>query len=170
MSTSRATWPSPSLSNNGRTKRPSPAVLEPWSGDPPPPQPALGQVGGLLDLGIPGCECLQVLVELSSDFFATAPTPAPHVGRVEFLRPPEVRTRWRATVTTFGPWIKVPVTLFLVFYQLVRIVQAVQGGHFAGGPPLAWELIEVVFYYAVVGLIMKAMWASGKPDSGRLGR
>lgn len=94
--------------------------------------------------------------------------PAPHELRVEFLRPPEARTRWHPTVTTFGPLVKLPISIFLVFYQLIRIVHAVKNGTFAGGPPMAFELTAVTIYYTVVGFLIKAMWASGKKDGRTL--
>ena len=110
------------------------------------------------------------------DFYASGPptvqapypTPKPHELRVEFLRPPERQTRWRGTVTTLSPWIKVPVSVFLVFYQLIRIVRAIDNGTFLGGIYLAWELTEVVFYYGVVALLLRALWAGGKPDRRRI--
>lgn len=113
-------------------------------------------------------------MSVEHDFYVNPPvpcqrTPAPHEGRVEFLRPPEARTRWHPTVTTFGPWVKVPLSVFLLGYQLIRISHAVHDGTFVGGPPLAFELVEVLIWYVVAGLIVKALWASGKSDRRTIG-
>jgi len=81
--------------------------------------------------------------------------------RVE-QRPDFRYSRWHSTTTTFGPTIKVLVTLVLIVYPLLATVRHVFFGSYEVGPASAGDLLFNSISWALCGAITWSMWRPGR--------
>lgn len=71
-------------------------------------------------------------------------------------------TRSRATTTTFGLWVKVPVTLVLIVFPLVTTVWDIHFDSYEFGPNSAADLFFNSLIWAVSVWVTLRLWAKGE--------
>ena len=99
-----------------------------------------------------------LLAELHDTFRKTTWTAPEHLTKPA---PPQRFTRWRATVFTFGPRVKVPVTIMVACVMLYSVWLA-QPWHLfkssAGDTAKPFVIFQLTITMVCGGLFLRALW------------
>lgn len=152
------------LAGRGRLGRlvPGGEISGTWVGLPHAPAAGPGSRVGR-DVVVSADEARRRLMQEDPFGFASPPSIRVNRSSSPRLLPAERRfTRSRATTTTFGLWVKIPVTLVLIVFPLVTTVWDIHFDSYEFGPNSAADLFFNTLIWAVSVWVTVRLWAKGE--------